>query len=86
MESRGEPLGRLLPRELGEGCHTHPGILQGEVEVASPCAWHRWDLPVLHYREIMVIYPYPFLVVITQLFSCVIFINDCIRILTGLPG
>ena len=30
---------------------------------------HRWDLPVLHYHEIMVIYPYPFLVVITQLFS-----------------
>ena len=46
---------------------------------------HRWDLPVLHYHEIMVIYPYPFLVVITQLFSCIIFINDCIYILTGSP-
>ena len=46
---------------------------------------HRWDLPVLHYHEIMVIYPYPFLVVITQLFSCIIFINDCICILTGSP-
>ena len=22
---------------------------------------HRWDLPVLHYHKIMVIYPYPFL-------------------------
>ena len=30
---------------------------------------HRWDLPVLHYHKIMIIYPYPFLVVITLLFS-----------------
>ena len=29
---------------------------------------HRRDLPVLHYHEIMVIYTYPFFVVITQLF------------------
>ena len=36
---------------------------------------HRWDLN-----------PYPFLVVITQLFSCIIFINDCICVLTGSPG
>ena len=34
----------------------------------------------------MVIYPYPFLVVITQLFSNIIFINDCVCILTGSPG
>ena len=34
----------------------------------------------------MAIYPYPFFVVITQLFSCIIFINDCICILTGSPG
>ena len=46
---------------------------------------HRWDLPVLRYHEIMVIYPYPFLVVITQLFSCIIFIHYCICILTGSP-
>ena len=46
---------------------------------------HRWDLPVLHYHEIMVIYFYPFLVVITLLFSWIIFINDCICILTGSP-
>ena len=32
-------------------------------------AGYRWKSPVLHYHEIMVIYPYPFLVVITQLFS-----------------
>ena len=30
---------------------------------------HRWELPVLHYHEIMVIYPYPFFVVTTQFFS-----------------
>ena len=47
---------------------------------------HRWELSVLHYHEIMVIYPYPFLVVITQLFSCIVFINDFICILTGSPG
>ena len=41
---------------------------------------HRWDLPVIHYHKIMVIYPYPFFVVISQLFSWIIFINDCIYI------
>ena len=30
---------------------------------------HSWELPVLHYNKIMVIFPFPFLVVITQLFS-----------------
>ena len=30
---------------------------------------HRWDLTVLHYHEIMLIHPYPFLAVITLLFS-----------------
>ena len=47
---------------------------------------HIWELPVIHYHKIMVIYHYPFLVVITQLFSCIIFINGCICILTGSPG
>ena len=47
---------------------------------------HRWELPVLHYQKIMAIYPYPFLVVITQLFSWIIFIHDCICILTGSHG
>ena len=28
---------------------------------------HRWELPVIHYHKIMVTYPYPFFVVITQL-------------------
>ena len=44
---------------------------------------HRWELPVLHYHKIMLIYPYPSLVVITQFFSWIIFIRDCICILTG---
>ena len=30
---------------------------------------HRRELPILHHHKIMVIYPYPFWVVITQLFS-----------------
>ena len=49
-------------------------------------ARHRRELPVLCYHEIMVIYPYLFLVIITQLFSWLIFINDCICLLTGSPG
>ena len=48
--------------------------------------WHRWDLPLLHYHKIMLIYPYPFLMVISLVFSWIIFINDCICILTGSPG
>ena len=46
---------------------------------------HRWELPVLYYPKIMGIYPYHFLVVIDQLLSCIIFNNDYIRILSGLP-
>ena len=30
---------------------------------------HRWELLVLHYHKIMVIYSYPFLVVLTQLLN-----------------
>ena len=44
------------------------------------------NLSVLCYHTIMVIYPYPFFVVITQFFSWIILINDCICILTGSPG
>ena len=47
---------------------------------------HGQELPILHYHEIIIIYPYPILVVINQLFSCIIFINDFICILTGSPG
>ena len=51
----------------------------------SQSVWNRWYLPVLRYHEIMVIYPYHFFVVITLLFSWIIFIHDCICILTGSP-
>ena len=44
-----------------------------------------WESPVLRYHKIMVIYPYSFFVVISQLFSWIIFIDDCICILTDLP-
>ena len=50
------------------------------------CLGHRWELYVLHYNEIMVIYPYPFLVVINLFFYWIIFINDCICIWNGSPG
>ena len=47
---------------------------------------HRRKLTVIRYQNIMVIFTYPFLVVITQLFSLIIFINDFTYILTGSPG
>ena len=59
---------------------------RNSTHITSAADNHRWDLPVLHYHKIMVIYPYPFLVVMTQLFSWIIFINDCICVLTGSPG
>ena len=46
----------------------------------------RLELSILHYHKIMVIYPYPLLVVIIQLLSWIIFINDCICILSGSTG
>ena len=49
-------------------------------------AWSNgWERPVLCYHKTMVIYPYPFLVVINQILSWTIFNNDCICILTGSP-
>ena len=70
---------------------TQPERLQRALDILSDLFdWlglrHRRDLPVLHNHEIMVIYPYPFLVVINLLLSCILFINDCICILTGSPG
>ena len=41
----------------------------------------RYPLP-----QKMAIHSYPFFMVITQLFYWMIFINDCICILTGSPG
>ena len=39
---------------------------------------HIWELNFLHYHEIMVLYPYPFLVLITLFFSWIVFIHYCI--------
>ena len=44
-----------------------------------PGTWslkHRWDLPVLRYHEIMVIYPYPFSVVNHMIFCSISSSND----------
>ena len=46
---------------------------------------HRWELTILCYHKIMTIYPYPFLVLITQLFSFIIIFIDCICILIFPP-
>ena len=46
--------------------HLHDAIFEPSdvfVHTASMLL-HRWELLVLHYHEIMVIYPYPFLVLI----------------------
>ena len=56
------------------------------VDVKMISALYGWELPVLHYHKETVSYPYPYLVVITQLFSWIIFINDCIFIFTGSLG
>ena len=58
----------------------------GSISFSSGVEGHRRELTVICYPILMVIYPYPFLVVITQLFSSIIIINDCIYILTGSPG
>ena len=52
---------------------------------ATRKVWHRWELPILHYHRIIEIYPYPFLMVITLFLSWIIFVNNCICILNGLP-
>ena len=46
---------------------------------------HRWELLVFHYQKIMEIQPCHFLVVITQLFFWIIFINECVCTLTRSP-
>ena len=78
-EARG-PVMPLLTRGDAVSCG---GCL---LPARDPSATHRWELPVLHYHEIMVIYNYPFFEVITQLFSWIICINDCICIWTVSPG
>ena len=71
---------------MGDLGDAYVDVLDGNCYFLGGAVEHKWELPVLHYHKIMVIYPYPFLVVITQLFSCIILINYCICILTGSPG
>ena len=47
---------------------------------------HIWELPVIHFHKIRLIYPYHFLLVITLLLSYIIFMNDSICILTYSRG
>ena len=60
--------------------------IQPELDLPQHCLRHIWDLPLLHDHKIMVFYPYPFLVVMNQLFFWIIFINYFICIITGSPG
>ena len=66
--------------------HTSYVLVETWEHLKISSATHKWQLTFLRYHEIMVIYHYPFLVVITQLFSGIIFINDYICILTVSPG
>ena len=63
----------MLSRFYCDECRESVCVLMDQGSIPIECASvHRWELPVLHYQKIMVIYPYPFLVVIAQLFSWMI--------------
>ena len=81
MNWRGGPTPQHLPHNQFNLFHMklHNNTRQ-YLEICKDGVNHRWEFPILHYQRIMVIYPYPFLVVITQLLSCMISINDFIRI------
>ena len=49
--------------------------LEGACTGRGGC-FHRWELPIIYYHKIMVIYLYTFLVAVTLLFPWIIFIND----------
>ena len=73
---RRSPGTKKLDSSLLSSISVSPWLTSSQAGGATACSSeakrtvsHRWDLPVLHYHKIMVIYPYPFLVVITQLFS-----------------
>ena len=72
----------LLGRNIDELNHSNCWSIFGLVTGTN----HRWVSPVPHYHEVMVIYPYPFLELITLFFSCIIFINGCICILISSHG
>ena len=81
----------MLPKikvliEGGQQLYSKYATYQGMFLIQRRNVYHKWELPVLHYKKIMIIHPYPFFVAMTQLFSCIIFINGCICILTGSPG
>ena len=65
---------------------THARFWASIIFVNHYSDYHKWEWPILHYHKIMVIYPYHFLVAITQLFSCIIFISYFIFILTSSHG
>ena len=64
----------------------HTGYTCSQTYPMFSTVFHTRELLIIYCRKIMVIYLYPFLVVITQFFSCIIFIDDCICILNGSPG
>ena len=88
-QSDGAQSGGGIPRMLrsvkGRPALTPSDASSGEdsssSEESSSSEDHIWELPVSHYHEIMVIYPYTFFGAISQLFSCIICINDCICII-----
>ena len=63
----------------------NPTTPQWEKVPLSEPARHRWELPVLHYHKILVIYPYPFFGGNYPIVFLHNIINDCIRIITGSP-
>ena len=67
-------------------CLSHSCLSKNVRALLPPTVRHRWELLVMNYHKIMVICPYPFLVVINQLLSWIRFINDCICILTSSSG
>ena len=62
---------RCVRRNNPRGCvgDAYVDVLDGNCYFLGGAVEHKWELPVLHYHKIMVIYPYPFLVVIAQFFS-----------------
>ena len=66
--------------------HLMLGVLNQYLRTSVCSEQHRWGLHVLYYHNIMVFPHYYFLVLITQMFYWLIFINDCISILTGSSG
>ena len=71
---------------VAENVAVYPSSHSFPMNIISHDWRHRWELTVIHYHKTMVIYPYYFKCPFTKMFSWIIFINDCICILTGSPG